>query len=228
MTSRHIDLPRISTEPPSSALRTLADVDRVEDVAIRDADLSSDDAVAGLVLERVHLDGSTLISTQFEDLDAIDVVFEGCELSAITLNKAVLTRVAFVGCRMSGFTAPQLRAEHVLFEACKLDQALFRMAVLERCIFEDCNMRDSDFYEAELRDCVFERCELDESQFSSVRLDRVALHRSSLVDIKGAGSLSGAVIGSDQVAMLAPHVFHSVGIVVDDDYLGEVAEDSRK
>jgi hypothetical protein len=68
-------------------------------------------------------------------------------------------------------------------------------------------------------DVLFEGCELTGADFSTASTSAVALHGSTLQDLKGAASLRGAVIACDQVLALAPRVFASLGIVVDDEYL---------
>lgn len=172
----------------------------------------------------VEVTASRLSAVRFTGLEIdrlrlVDVAVEDCELSGVTLSDARCERVAFERCRMSGLVAPGLRASHVRFAGCKLDGAWLRAAVLDRCELVGCDLTGADLYEARLHRCRLLDCRLDAAELSAATFQEVALHGSSLDGVRGAGSLRGVVIGSDQVLPLALAVFGPLGIEVDDDYL---------
>ena len=131
---------------------------------------------------------------------------------------AYLRRVEFRRCRMSGMSAPNLRAHHVRFTDCRADGVSFRMSAWDTCELSEVNLRDADLNGSKLAGVHLLGCDLTGADFSKTITSAMALHGSTLDDLKGAGNLRGAIAG-DQVLTLALRVFASMGIVVDDDYL---------
>ncbi len=159
-----------------------------------------------------------LTGRQFDRLRLVDVLLEDCELSAVTLAGAHLTRVEFRRCRLSGLVGSTLKARHVRFTDCKADGATFRMTTWDSAEFRSVDLRDADFHASTLTKVRFLDCDLSGADVSKVKMAGTALHGSTVENIRGADSLGGAVIGSDQVLPLAFPVFAALGIVVDDDH----------
>jgi uncharacterized protein YjbI with pentapeptide repeats len=101
----------------------------------------------------------------------------------------------------------------------KADEAWLRMSVLDRCAFADCDLTGSDWYRAKVAVTRFVGCRLDGSELSQATFDEVALHGSTLDGVRGAGSLRGLVIGSDQISDVALPLFAALSIRIEDDYL---------
>jgi uncharacterized protein YjbI with pentapeptide repeats len=175
------------------------EVDSVDVVASRLANLR----LTGWRIDRLHM---------------VDVLVEDCELSGVNLPDAYLRRVEFRRCRMSGLSAPNLRASHVRFTDCRADGVSFRMSAWATCELSEVNLGDADFNSAKLAGVHFLGCDLTGADFSKTTTSALALHGSTLEDLKGAANLRGAIAG-DQVLALALRLFASMGIVVDDDYL---------
>jgi uncharacterized protein YjbI with pentapeptide repeats len=161
-----------------------------------------------------------LTGRRIDGLHMVDVLVEDCELSGVTMPAAYLRRVEFRRCRMSGLSAPNLRAHHVRFSDCRADGASFRMSAWDTCELSEVNLGDVDFYGSKLTAVHFLGCDLSGADFSKTVTSALALHGSTLEDLKGAANLRGAIAG-DQVLTLALRVFASMGIVIDDDYLSE-------
>ena len=159
-----------------------------------------------------------LTGRRIDGLRMVDVLVEDCELSGVTMPAAYLRRVEFRRCRMSGLSAPNLRAHHVRLTDCRVDGASFRMSAWNTCELSEVNLHDADFLGSTLAGVHFLRCDLTAADFSKTTTSALALHGSTIDELKGAGNLRGA-IASDQVLALALRVFASTGIVVDDDYL---------
>jgi uncharacterized protein YjbI with pentapeptide repeats len=176
------------------------------------AEVDSVDVVASR-LANVRLTGRRI-----DALHLVDVLVEDCELSGLTIPAAYLRRVEFRRCRMSGMSAPNLRAAHVRFTDCRADGVSFRMSAWETGALSEVNLRDADFHGSKLAAVHFVGCDLTGADFSRTTTSALALHGSTLEDLKGAANLRGAIAG-DQVLPLALRVFASMGIVVDDDYL---------
>ena len=156
---------------------------------------------------------------ELEQLRLTDVVLVECELSVAMLAKATMTRVRFERCRMSGLYAPEATLTDVALVDCKLDEADLRMSRWQRVTAAECDLHDAVLTAARLSACRLLHCQLRHADVTGARLSDVALHGSALDDIRGANSLRGAVVSSDQLMPLSLALFHAVGIKVDDDYL---------
>jgi uncharacterized protein YjbI with pentapeptide repeats len=113
--------------------------------------------------------------------------------------------------------AAELQASDVRLDGCKLDQAWLRAAVLDRCELVDCELPGSDLYGARVSRSAFRRCDLTDVDVTGSDFDQVSLHGSAVDRLKGADSLHGLSIGSDQLVPLALPILHARRIRVDDD-----------
>lgn len=180
------------------------------------ADTITDDAV-GCEISGSRLNGVQFTGAEHPRLRLLDVVLDDCEFSGAILSEATFVRVEFNQCRMSGLVVSGLTARDVRWSGCKLDGLNFRTAKLDRCEWNDCLLSEADFYASKISTSSFHGCDLSRAEFSRAACDRVSLHGSTLDRIRGANSLGGCTIGTDQVTTLAPSLLAAVGIRVDDD-----------
>lgn len=180
-------------------------------------DVGGDIEVDGVELSSTRLANLRLTGRRIDRLRMVDVLVEDCELSGVNIPAANLVRVEFRRCRMSGLSAPNLRARHVRYIDCRADGASFRMSNWDSAELSEVDLREADFHAATLAGARFLGCDLTGADFSTAKAAGVALHRSTLEGIRGADSLRGAVINSDQILALAVPLFGALGIVVDDD-----------
>ena len=166
-----------------------------------------------------RLAGLRLTGWRIDHLRMVDVLIEDCELSAVTLPAAHLTRVEFRRCRLSGLSAPNLKARHVRFTDCRADGTSFRMSSWDVAELSSVDLRDADFHASTLAGVRLVDCDLARADVSKATMDGTALHGSTLEGLRGADALRGAVIASDQVVSLTVPLLLAMGIVVDDDYL---------
>ena len=162
--------------------------------------------------------GVRLTGRGLTNLRMIDVVLEDCELSGVAITSGRLTRVVLRRCRLAGLVAPGLKARDVSLEDCTASGAAFRMSTWERSRLRDVVLRDADFQAARLSGTHLLRCDLTGADFSKADLVGAALHGSTLTGVRGAESLGGVVIGSDQLLALAVPVLAAMAVVVDDDF----------
>ena len=179
-------------------------------------DLVDDGDVVRLEVVGSRLVGLRLTGRELGDLSMVDVVLEDCELSGVRITGGRLIRVELRRCRLGGMVAAGLKARDVLLEDCTASGAAFRMSTWERCELRDVDLREADFYAARLPGARFLRCDLRSADFSKAELAGAALHHSALEGIKGADSLRGVSIGTDQILPLALPLFAALGINVDD------------
>ena len=164
-----------------------------------------------------RLNGVRLTGASLERLRLIDVILDDCELSGATLEGASLARVQFNRCRLSGLVGAGVKAQDVRFVDCKMDGSNFRMTAWDRSEWVDCDLRDADFYAAKLAGCAFRHCTLVGLELSKAGCDALDLRGSTVDGIKGAASLAGCVIGSDQVFPLARCLLGALRIRVEDE-----------
>lgn len=207
--------PRLDGELTERVSDDLGPFDLLEDVEWANA--APERGVVGVEITRARLDGIRLTGLELVDLQLLDVVLDDCELSGTTLAGARWERVVFTRCRMSGLVAAELRATDVRLEGCKVDQAWLRASTLDRCEVVDCDLRGADLYGTRISRTAFRRCDLTEVDVTESDFDQVSLHGSSVDRLKGAHSLHGLVIGSDQLVPLALPILHERRIVVDDE-----------
>jgi uncharacterized protein YjbI with pentapeptide repeats len=186
----------------------------------------SDSLLSGDFSEQGHEDAvierSRIVRAQFTGatlcrLRLMDVVVEGCDFSGTDLDQSSATRVEFRDCRMSGAILTRSSFEDVLFTGCRLDGANFRMSETKGVHFEDVDLRRSDFSNANGTGTRFFDCDLTGADFTKVVASGVRFHGSTLLDLKGAQYLGGAVIESPQVLPVALGVLAALGIRIDDE-----------
>jgi uncharacterized protein YjbI with pentapeptide repeats len=207
-------VPRLDDERTARGDDELEPHELLEEV---DWDGGAPAAVPGVEIVRSWLSGLRLTGLELAGWRLLDVVLVECELSGAVLSDARFERVVFTRCRMSGLVAAELRAEDVRFEGCKMDQAWLRSAVLDRCELVDCDLRGSDLYGSRVTRSALRHCDLTEVDVTGSEFETVSLHGSIVDRLKGAASLRGTTIGSDQLVPLALPILAAQGILVDDD-----------
>jgi uncharacterized protein YjbI with pentapeptide repeats len=163
--------------------------------------------IAGVVLTGSRLLRATFVDCVVADSDLSGAVFDDCRFD----------RVEFRHSRLSGMQAHGSRFVDVALLDCKADGANFRMTGWERAELRDTCLAESDFYGAKLRASRIHGCDLTQVELSKCDLTGSQLQRSQLDGIRGADSLRGVTIGTDQVVPAALALFTAFGITVDDD-----------
>ncbi len=149
-------------------------------------------SLRGVWLRDVRFTGTLLAESGWQDVTVI-----GSSLAGVQLFGAELRRVVFSGC--------------------KLDSVNLRAARLTGVTFDRCVLRDVDCGGATLTRCAFPGSELTRVDFSKVRMEQTDLRGASLGIVIDSDSLRGAIISSAQLAIAAPVLAETLGIVVDDD-----------
>jgi uncharacterized protein YjbI with pentapeptide repeats len=143
-------------------------------------------------LRDVRLTGTFVAESSWQDVTVI-----GSSLAGVQVFGAVLRRVVFSGC--------------------KLDSVNFRASRLIDVTFDRCVLRDVDFGGATLTGCSFPGAELTRVDLSKVTMERTDLRGASLGLVIDSDSLRGAIISPGQLAIVAPVLAETLGIVVDDE-----------
>jgi uncharacterized protein YjbI with pentapeptide repeats len=110
---------------------------------------------------------------------------------------------------LGGATWRMVQAAH-----CRFDDANFRSAQVEQSRVQASNCARADFGGARLDRVQLTDCDLTAADFSNARCTDLDLRGARLEQLKGIGSLRGAIIGPEQLYGLAPGLATAVGIAV--------------
>ncbi len=210
-----VQAPRTGSELPFDDDWRLSDEGMLDGSGLR-GDFSGQSGV-GSEIRQSRVSNARFTAAVLVRSHLTDVAFHNCDLSAVDLDEAVLTRVSFRDCRLSGVTLSRTSLRDVSFSDCRMDEANFRMTDARQVAFDDVDLRDADFYSASFAQAAFSNCDLSRAEFSKASVPGVRFASSTLVDLKGAQHLTGAVLGSDQVLPVALGLLAALGITVDDD-----------
>lgn len=192
---------------------------------------------AGVLYDSVHFDG-----TSFDDADLSGCRFLECALTQVSVTGGQLRRASFSDVYLrdvrlvsagltettwvdvqagrsliAGAEAFGSRLRRVVFSGCKLDSVNFRETRFEEVRFEQCVLTEVDFSGATLKKVSFPGSRLSGVTFVKMNLDRADLRGAELGITVDPLSLRGAIVTSAQLAMMAPLLADSMGIVVSDD-----------
>ena len=185
----------------------------LDGAVLEDADVSTWEA-SSVRLAEVALRRADLSATRLRALSLVDVLARSVNAANGLWPALRTSRVTFERCNLVGLDAGNGELSQTTFRDCKLDLANLRMATLRDVVFSGCSLRATDFYGATLRSVSFAGCELHETDFDRASLETVDLRGASLVDIRGIGSLSGAIVDPGQLIDLAPYLAVELGIRV--------------
>lgn len=170
--------------------------------------------VADLTLQECRWSDADLSGRQFTGLRCRDVRFEHCDLSGAVLDDAVLTRVTFTDCRLTGVVLGGATLQDVRITDSRADMAAFRMARGTFLRIENTSLHAADFWEFAGSDCALLGCDLAEANFEDARIGGTLLHGSTLDDVRGALSLRGTRISSDQLVPLGAALLAALDVQV--------------
>ena len=145
-----------------------------------------------------------------------DVWLRDVRLTGTSLAESAWQDVTVIGCSLAGVQVFGAELRRVVFSGCKLDSVNFRASRLTSVTFRNCVLSDVDFGGATLTQCSFPGSALTRADMSKVTTDRTDLRDAELGLIIDAGSLRGAIISSGQLAVVAPVLAGTLGIVIDD------------
>ena len=146
-----------------------------------------------------------------------DTWMRDIRLTSTTFAEGAWLDVTVIGSSVAGVQIYGAELRRVVFSGCKLDSVNFRATKLTGVTFHNCVLRDVDFAGATLTQCSFRGSALTRVDFSKVTMDRTDLRDAELGLIIDAGSLRGAIISSGQLAIVAPVLAATLGIVIDDE-----------
>jgi uncharacterized protein YjbI with pentapeptide repeats len=146
-----------------------------------------------------------------------DTWMRDVRLTGTTFAEGAWLDVTVIGSSVAGVQIFGCELRRVVFSGCKLDSVNFRAAKLTGVTFHNCVLRDVDFAGATLTQCSFAGSALTRVDFSKVAMDRTDLREAELGLIIDADSLRGAIISSGQLAIVAPVLAATLGIVIDDE-----------
>jgi fluoroquinolone resistance protein len=130
--------------------------------------------------EGEHFERLTLINTNLRDKKFVDCIFEGCSISSVKIDGALM-QVAFKESKLEGinfFTAKQTLMR-VSFYNCVIRHCSFAQLKLRDTKFVNCRMQNVDFAETDMteadfsnslfEDCVFQHTILTKANFTDAQ-----------------------------------------------------------
>jgi len=207
--------PILPTDPEPLELDGLDDHDGWTERDITGSAIAAD-------AEHVNIARSTLTNVRFTSaslrkLDLVDVVVTNGDFAGAVLEELTLNRVAFVACRFTGADLGGATLTDVRFTDCQLDESAFRMVRAERLVVTGGSAKQIDLYRAWVNGSRWHDVDLTGADLSGAHLERARLQGSTLLDIKGAKALQGAVIDHEQVVTVGMALIAESGIEVDED-----------
>lgn len=185
-------------------------------VLFEGADYAEPSASSARFLEcafsRVSVSGGVLKRASFRD-----VWMRGLRLTGTSMTETAWQDVTVADSSLAGVQIYGAALRRVVFSGCKLESVNFRGSKLTDVRFDNCVLRDVDFADAELTTCGFDGSQLSETDFSRAAMDRTDLRGATLGIIIDERSLRGAIVSSGQLAVIAPVLAKTMGIVVRDD-----------
>lgn len=203
-----------------------ADLEELELDGLQDFDGWSERAVRGsaVAADAEHVTGArcTITGVRFtaaslRKAELTDVVVIDCDLSGAVLEELSLNRVAFTGCRLSGADLGGASLIDVSFTDCQMDEAALRMVRAERLVVTGCAASGLDLYRAAVVGSRWHDTDLTGADLSGARLAGARLHGSTLIDVRGAKALDGAVIDPDQAFVVGMALIADAHIDIDDE-----------
>lgn len=184
------------------------------------ADVEVPGRLADFTMQESRWVDADLSGRRFTGFRCRDVQFVHCDLSGAVLDEAVLMRVRFTDCRLTGVVLGGAELSDVHITDSRADLASFRMAKAKFLRIENTSLHGADFYEFAATGCGLIGCDLAEASFSDARLSETDLHGSTLDDVRGALSLRGARISSDQLVPLGAALLAALDIQVTEQAAG--------
>ena len=148
-------------------------------------------------------------------LQLLDVVLDGCDLSNLRLRDGGLHRVAITRSRLLGFDLNGGRARDLSVHDSALGLASFADCGLEQVRFAGCDLREASFAGARLHNVEFVDCRMAGADFRQARLSRCALRGGTLDGVIGVASLRGLIMPWSDLIGSAGSLAAALGIEVE-------------
>lgn len=220
---------RRAVRPANQEVRApivVTDLDEVELDGLEDHDGWSESAITGYAVaadaEHVNISRSTIATTRFtganlRKLELTDVVVANTDFAGAVLEELSLNRVSFTNCRFSGADLGGAHLIDVRFTDCQLDEVGMRLVRAERLAVSGGTAAKIDLYRAQLAGSRWHDVDLTGADLSGAKLARARLQGSTIVDVRGAKALEGAVIDHEQVVAVGLALIGDAGIEVDEE-----------
>lgn len=159
-----------------------------------------------VIIERAIFKLVRCSSLNLAKANLADMRFDTCDLSNAEWQDAKLTRCEIADCKITGLHVINAEIADVLMRGCTGDLVQFQGSAFKRVIFQNCQLRGADFRFTNLEGVIFQDCDLQEAEFYEAKLGGTDFRTSNIMGIKAHPTdLKGAIIDSDQAALLGRH-----------------------
>ena len=117
---------------------------------------------------------------ELEDVNFIDVIFDGCNLSNKIFDERFLTRVVFKNCKMIGTSFIASTLKDVEFDSTILKYSNFTMAKMNSISITNTDLTESYFTETNIKNIIFDNVKLYRTEFVKTNLKNVDFSSSDI------------------------------------------------
>jgi uncharacterized protein YjbI with pentapeptide repeats len=180
------------------------------------ADLELDGFAAGNArFDECAFTGVTLSNGSFARARINDVWFDRTRLIGMNLSETEWLDAAFLNSMLAGVEAFGGRLRRVTFQECKINTLNLRGATVQEVVFDRCEIIELDISTATVTNLTFPGSSVERLRLDKATLKKVDFRGATELDVaSGAAALNGAIINDTQLAMLAPALADTIGIVV--------------
>ena len=194
---------------PHAALEVLALAPSDDSHVLEGADLP------GLDLSECSITGLDLSEARLIDSRLRETILDGVTASALAAQGGDWQDVELRSSRLGAAELYESTWRSVRVHGCKLGFVNLRASELVDVSFEDCTIDELDLGDVRGTRLAFAGCRIAVLEAAHARFTDVDLRGAELDEVRGVGSLRGAVVSFDQLLGLAPALAAEAGLRVE-------------
>lgn len=173
--------------------------------------------LSGASIRECRLLGFEASTANWRNATVSDTIIERFNIPTFSAIRGAWRDVSVEGSRLGSAEMYEARWQGVQFSQCKLGYVNLRGAHLRDVVFTDCTIDELDVSSANLSRVSFVGCKVGRLDVQQATLAHVDLRGLDFREIAGINSLTGALIDSTQLALLAPLLAAHIGVLVSDE-----------
>ncbi|KRE79487.1 pentapeptide repeat-containing protein [Arthrobacter sp. Soil763] len=170
--------------------------------------------LTGITFADCEFDGASFNGTQLRGAGFRDCILAEVYAPVLTAARAELRDVEIRNARWGSAELQDSSWQSVRIDGGKLDFLNLRGARLLDVQISDCIINELDLGSCAATRVALKNCTIGSLDVSGARLQDFDLRGTEFRSISGLGSLAGAVVDEDQLALLAPLLAAQLGITV--------------
>lgn len=164
-----LDQPKLHADLTAMAVEDIKSGNEYEDVVFQDGVISSE-VLGQVYFRRVHFKNITFEAVAFEQLELVDCVFDGCNLSNTEMVDAIIHRTAFNDAKLVGTNFSGSTFVGVSLTGCLADYSAFNDANIKRVLIQETSLIAAEMIDVKWEKLGMHQCRLDGLQLFHTRL----------------------------------------------------------